>query len=333
MGPLVLGARVGRLQGGPAAVYRGVHRGADEHRERHHEDPQQYGHRRRQRAVHRGALDRADQVDPQSDAAEDQHHQGDQGAGDVLAPRGRDRHGQVVEGGQRHGQQRDRDRPVEGADQPGRPRYRVLQQPRPENQQRQHQRADHQRAEVEAERHQPGLDDAPLAVEPVHDGDGVDEDVEGPGAGPQGQQETDRDEVGPGAVEHPVQQRDHDLLDGGVRQHRPGGREDALLEPGDGALADELVQVAEGAGQPEQQRRDRQQGEEGRLRRQPGHPVLDAGVGGVLDQLPRRAGPDGPFGRAPGALAPAPGGPLGVRSARIACCLHRANGIGPGPAG
>ncbi len=45
---LVLGTGVGGLQGGPAAVYGRVHGGADEHRERDHEDPQQYGHRRGQ---------------------------------------------------------------------------------------------------------------------------------------------------------------------------------------------------------------------------------------------------------------------------------------------
>ena len=52
--------------------------------------------------------------------------------------------------------------------------------------QRQHDRADQQGDEVEQERQQPGGDDAALAVEAVHDGDGVDEDVHRAGSGPQG---------------------------------------------------------------------------------------------------------------------------------------------------
>ena len=65
-----LAARAAAVASGrPDPVDGGVDRGADQDRERGDADPQQHGDGRGERAVDRGALDRAGQVDPQQEAA------------------------------------------------------------------------------------------------------------------------------------------------------------------------------------------------------------------------------------------------------------------------
>ena len=112
-------------------------------------------------------------------------------------------------------------------------------QGRPGQHQRDHDDADEQHDDVQAEGQHPGADDAAHAAEPVHDRAGVDEDVEGPRAGPQGDQEADRDEVEAVAGEDVVAGSWLDDVGDDV-----GGEdvaravEDAVLDLGDDVLAD-----------------------------------------------------------------------------------------------
>lgn len=130
-----------------------------------------------------------------------------------------------------------------------------------------------------------------MSAEPVHDRDGVDEDVECTGARPQGKDEAERHDVDASALEHLVQGRRDHLID---RRGRQGLRRQVnhpILEDLDLGDVVALREIADGAGQPEHQRRQRQDGEERRLSGQARHPVREAGRGGSRRQPAKQTPP------------------------------------------
>jgi hypothetical protein len=96
-------------------VDRGVERGADEHRDRQHVEPQQHRDGRGQRTVDgRATAGRAEDGTDRV-AAHDPHHEGERGPGNAGAPRLPHRDGQVVERGQETDRQHEHGRPVSAA--------------------------------------------------------------------------------------------------------------------------------------------------------------------------------------------------------------------------
>ena len=116
-----------------------------------------------------------------------------------------------------------------------------------------------------------------MAAESVHDRDGVDEDVQSAGTRPQGEDEADRHDVETTPTEDVVKGRGDDLLDRRRCQRLRRPVQDPVLEHADLGDVVALGEVADGAGQAEDQRRQRQDGEERGLAGQPGHPVGEAG--------------------------------------------------------
>ena len=97
----------------------------------------------------------------------------------------------------------DDDRPVQRVEHVELPGQGIVDQLGTGDHQRQHDDADEQADDVERERQHPGPHDPPPAAQAVHDRDGVDEHVERPRSGPQGEHEADRDDVEPLAVAAP----------------------------------------------------------------------------------------------------------------------------------
>jgi hypothetical protein len=94
-----------------------------------------------------------------------------------------------------------------------------------------------------------------VTAESVHDRDGVDEDVQGAGTRPQGEDEADRDDVETTPTEHVVKGRGDDLLDRRRCQRLRRQVQDPVLEHADLRDVVALGEVADGAGQAEDQRR------------------------------------------------------------------------------
>lgn len=129
-----------------------------------------------------------------------------------------------------------------------------------------------------------------MATKPVHDRDGVHEDVERPRTRPQGQDEAQRDDVDASTAQYLVQRGCDELVHGGGGQRLGRQVEHAILEHLD--LGDVVLrcEVADGAREAEDQRRQRQDREEGRLGGEPGDPVLEAGRRRSCRQAPRQRG-------------------------------------------
>ena len=142
--------------------------------------------------------------------------------------------------------------------------------------QRERDHAGEHRQDVEAERQRAGLDDPAVPTEPVHDRDGVDEDVERPRARPQRQDEADRDHVEAAALEDVVDGRHDDRVDGALGERPRGQVDDRLPDVVDLGGGEPVADVADRAGHGEDQRRHRQHREERRLGGEPGDPVAHA---------------------------------------------------------
>jgi hypothetical protein len=125
-----------------------------------------------------------------------------------------------------------------------------------------------------------------VAAQSVHDRDGVQENVQGSRSRPQRKHEAQRHDVHASAGEDLVESRSNQLVDCRGCQRLRREVEDPVLEHFD--LSDLVLgrEVADGAGEAEDQWRERQDGEEGGLRRQARHAVLEAGR--------RRAGGESP---------------------------------------
>ena len=92
-----------------------VERGADQHGDRQHVQPQQHGDWRGEGAVDGGSGARGAKNPTHDIAADDPHQQGEGGAGDAGGPRLPDRDGQVVQGGHEPDRQDEHRRPVPAA--------------------------------------------------------------------------------------------------------------------------------------------------------------------------------------------------------------------------
>ena len=156
------------------------------------------------------------------------------------------------------------------------------------------------RQDVEHERQGPGLDDPAVPPEPVHDRDGVDEDVKGAGAGPEREHEAQGDHVEPAAAEDFVHRRHDDPVDRPVGEERREHVDDRVADVLDLGGAEVRRHVADGAGEGEDQRWHGEHGEERRFGSEAGHPVLQAGTDGRDDQPPDQVEDpleQGPVGR------------------------------------
>ena len=184
-------------------------------------------------------------------------------------------------------QTHEHDRPVEAVEEVEALRQQPVDQARAGHHQRDAHRPGDHRHGVEQEGQRAGGHDPAVPAEPVHDRDGVDEDVEGARARPQREDEADRDDVVAAARQHLVDRRLDDVVDRPVGQRLAGHlqhRVADVVELGGGELdADE----ADRPGQREDQRRHRQHGEERRLGRQAGHPVPEAGADRGDDDPPQ----------------------------------------------
>ena len=199
-------ARRGAL--GEDGVEGRVDRGADEHGDGQQVEPQHHRDGGGERAVDRPGLRRRDGQHPaQHEGARDPGDQREHRPGEVERPVGPHRHRHVVERGQEADAQQQHQRPVEAHQELEALRQPPLHQGGPGHHQRDAHHAGEHRHHVEDERQRPGLDDPPVPPEPVHDRDGVDEDVERPRARPQREHEADRDHVVAPALEDGVDGR------------------------------------------------------------------------------------------------------------------------------
>lgn len=111
---------------------------------------------------------------------------------------------------------------------------------------------------------------------PIHDRDGVEEDVERPRPRPQGQQEADREQVEPAPGKDIVDGRHDDLRDGILGEDVAGIVGHCGGEARDGIMADELAHIADRTEDAKDERRQGQQEEEAGFGGQTGHPVAQA---------------------------------------------------------
>ena len=116
-----------------------------------------------------------------------------------------------------------------------------------------------------------------MAAESVHDRDGVDEDVECAGAGPEGEHEPQRDDIEPATAEDVVQRRRDELVNHRWCNGLRGEIQDPILEHVDLCNVVALRDVSDRAGETEDQRRERKNREECGLARQSGHPIGETG--------------------------------------------------------
>jgi hypothetical protein len=136
----------------------------------------------------------------------------------------------VVERGQEADAQHQHDRPVEADQDVGGVGQPLPYQPRTGDDQRQCHHPGHDGEQVEAERQGPRLDDPAVPAQPVHDRDGVDEHVHGPGARPEREHEPHRDHVEAPALEHVVDGRLDHLVDGRVGEEPRGQVDDRAAD-------------------------------------------------------------------------------------------------------
>ena len=110
--------------------------------------------------------------------------------------------------------------------------------------------------------------------------------VHRPRARPQRDHEADRDDLEPALEEHVVQRGGDDVVHGGRGQQPRSQVQHLGAELGDGGHVEALGDEADGAGQAEDQRGQRQQGEERRLGGQARHPVAQTRAEGLGDHPP-----------------------------------------------
>ena len=136
----------------------------------------------------------------------------------------------------------------------------------PGDHQRQRDHAGDHREDVEQERQRPGLDDPAVPAEPVHDRDGVDEDVERARARPQRQHEAERDDVEAAALAGRRRSSGTMIRSTALCGQRPLGEVDDRGAHVGHLGGGELVgDVADRPGEREDQRRHREHREERRL--------------------------------------------------------------------